>query len=145
MDRVFIVKEENPSTDDEHLLAEALKEYGRGEIGGKEPDRIGVFLRTSKEKTIGGVIGRIIVGRLYISHLWVSEELRGQGYGSQLLESIESEAQAHGCLQIILDTLNPKSVPFYKKNGYHILTEIPDFIVGFSKYYFRKNLTVAWC
>ena len=143
MTDLFIVNANYPSKNDEQLLAEALKDSGRREIGDDTPERIGTFLRTSGRKTVGGVIGRIILGRLYISHLWISEEWRGRGYGSQLLECVESEAQERGCTKVILDTLNAKSVPFYKKNGYQILTELPDFIAGFNKYYFMKDLTVA--
>jgi GNAT superfamily N-acetyltransferase len=143
MANLFFVKQDNPSKNDEQFLTEALQEYGRREIGGKSPEKIGVFLRASKRKTVGGVIGRMILGGLYISHLWVSEELRGQGYGSQLLKSIESEAQVRGCSKVILDTLNSKSVPFYLKNGYQILAELPDFIAGFNKYYFIKNLMIT--
>ena len=68
---LFVVKEGNPPKDDEQLLAKALKEYGRREISGKPPETIGAFLCTSQKETVGGVIGRMVLGHLYISRLWI--------------------------------------------------------------------------
>ena len=55
---------------------------------------------------------------MLLDTLWVSENLRGQNIGSQLLEKIELIAKNRGCKKCLLDTLNFQAAPFYEKYGY---------------------------
>ncbi|MMZ59580.1 Acetyltransferase (GNAT) family protein [compost metagenome] len=72
--------------------------------------------------------------------LWISETLRGQGYGSRLLEDIESIVRAKGCKLIHLDTWNFQAPEFYKKHGFEIFGELEGFPEGFKRYFLRKQI-----
>ena len=70
--------------------------------------------------------GQIIaVGRLHftdqykaqIRYMAVSEKQQGQGLGKQLIESLESVAQARGAQEIMLHA-RENSIPFYQRLGY---------------------------
>ncbi len=89
---------------------------------------------------VAGAAGRTFGDWLLINTLWVSEELRGQGVGSQLLTVIESAGQARGCTQCLLDTLNFQAMPFYQKHGYVTQWVQQNYPKTGCKYYMLKQL-----
>src|SRR5271157_815331 len=52
----------------------------------------------------------------YVSELFIKDEFRGQGIGSQLLETIKAEAQNRGCSRLML--LNRRIRESYKRQFY---------------------------
>ena len=50
-----------------------------------------------KGHVLGGAYGDTHYGWLYLSLLWVDEALRGQGWGTRLVELFEAEAVTRGC------------------------------------------------
>lgn len=54
-----------------------------------------------------------------ITHIGVKKSNRKNGYGSSLLEQIESVAQSQGVIVLEVET-NTSTAPFYEKNGYTI-------------------------
>lgn len=67
----------------------------------------------------------------YISELFVLEEYRGKGIGSQLLERVKQEARMRNCVRLNLinsqDRLSYK-LDFYKKQGFSERTEFKNFV-----------------
>src|ERR1700709_2821096 len=63
-------------------------------------------LRSERGEVLGGLLGMIWGGWLQVRTLWVSEMLRGHGYGSRLLEAAEEHAREHACSGIALDTFS---------------------------------------
>lgn len=86
---------------------------------------------------LGGVGGW---GGLEISILWVREDLRGEGLGSQLLEHMETEGKKLGAWKARLDTFDFQARDFYLKKGYEICGTLKDFPKGHELYYFFKDL-----
>jgi ribosomal protein S18 acetylase RimI-like enzyme len=72
--------------------------------------------------------------------LWVSEEVRGQGYGQALLEAAEEAARKRGCKNVNLDTMSFQAPAFYQKLGYRIFGQLDDFPTGYTRYYLTKQL-----
>ena len=73
------------------------------------------FIRNEKREIIGGIQGTYNnSGWLHINGIWVSEEYRGNGYGTQLMKCIESEAKKHGCTKCHLNTIEHQAPDFYK-------------------------------
>jgi GNAT superfamily N-acetyltransferase len=99
-----------------------------------------IFLRNKKKEVVGGVVGNIFGGWLYVSLLWVDESLRNMGNGTRLLRMIESEATKLGCLNAHLDTYSFEAKPFYEKNGYTLFATLGDYPRGHSKHFLRKRL-----
>lgn len=97
-----------------------------------------LILKDQDGQIYGGILGLIYRFALYIHVLWISEKLRGQGYGSKLLEEIESRARAKGCKLIHLDTWNFQAPEFYKKHGYEIFGILEGFPEGTKRYYLKK-------
>jgi GNAT superfamily N-acetyltransferase len=68
----------------------------------------------------------------YLSELFVSESVRGQGVGSKLLHIIEEEARALGCCRLMLITSrNRESYTrgFYRKSGWDERELIRNFVL----------------
>jgi GNAT superfamily N-acetyltransferase len=99
-----------------------------------------IFIRDKKKEVVGGVIGNIFGGWLYVSLLWVDESLRNRGNGTKLLRMIESEATKLGCLNAHLDTYSFEAKPFYEKNGYTLFATLSDYPKGYSKHFLKKRL-----
>ncbi len=55
-----------------------------------------------------------------LEDVFVEEQSRGQGYGSQLVNKVIEEAKKHGCYKIICTsrTSKPKVHELYKKLGF---------------------------
>lgn len=102
--------------------------------------RICFALQTSDDNIVGGVLGELFWDWFHIDLLWIPEELRGHGYGHQLLLKIEEEAQKRGAKNIFLDTFSFQAPEFYKKHGYQIYGELKDFPPGHQRYFFKKQI-----
>ena len=53
-----------------------------------------------------------------LSHVWVHERYRGQGLGTLLFRSAETEAIARGCVRMVLATHSFQAPGFYERMGY---------------------------
>ncbi|WP_210419486.1 GNAT family N-acetyltransferase [Pedobacter sp. KBS0701] len=71
--------------------------------------------------------------------LWVKEEYKRKGLGSQLLKYIEKIALESGATISMLDTFDFQAEGFYVKNGYKVIGEIADFPKGHKRIYFAKR------
>ncbi|MCP4427876.1 MAG: GNAT family N-acetyltransferase, partial [Chloroflexi bacterium] len=92
------------------------------------------------EEVVGGVIGELFFGWFHVDLLWVKEELRGQGYGRRLLARVEEGARQRGAKNAYLDTFSFQAPDFYKKLGYEVFGELPDFPAGHQRYFLMKKL-----
>ena len=121
-----------------------LEGLGRNIIsktGNKELGRtVQVFIRDRENRVVGGVIGHVFGGWLYVSLLWVEESLRKKGNGTRLLKMIESEAAKLGCKYAHLDTYSFEARPFYEKHGYTLFATLDNYPEGHSKHFLKKKL-----
>jgi GNAT superfamily N-acetyltransferase len=85
-------------------------------------------------------LGKNYWGWLYINLLFNREDLRGQGYGRQLLTLAEEEARQRGAIHAFFDTFSFQTSDYYKKHGYRVFGELTDFPQGHTRYYMTKTL-----
>ncbi len=67
------------------------------------------------DQIAGGLIGNVHWGWLYINLLFIKEELRGRGYGHQLMTLAEEEARKLGAT-MPTSTLSVSRRPLFMKN-----------------------------
>jgi N-acetylglutamate synthase-like GNAT family acetyltransferase len=72
--------------------------------------------------------------------MWVQEDLRGNGFGEELLKAVEKEAKEKGAKFAFLDTFSFQAPGFYQKFGYQVFGELPDFPPGHQRFYLTKEL-----
>ena len=99
------------------------------------------FVLESEEGNIsGGLLGKLYRGCLFIDILWVSEDIRGLGYGAKLLQQAEWVAKNQGCNFVHLDTFSFQAPNFYEKQGYEIFGVLDSYSSGIKRYFLKKDL-----
>ena len=137
-----VSKSERDATEDgvmavlKGLSRNILKNLGDVELG----KSLRIFIRDEEDKVVGGIIANLFGGWAYIALLWVDESLRGKGYGTKLLNRLETEAARLGCTHAHLDTYSFEARPFYEKAGYEVFGTLENYPPGHCKYFLRKKL-----
>ena len=100
----------------------------------------GVVLRDAEGNASGGITANTVWDWLQIGVLWVPYELRGQGYGHQLLERAEELGRNHGCKYAKLDTFEFEAREFYESHGYVVQSQTENFPQDHTQYHLTKVL-----
>ncbi len=129
-----------PSSQQFDLVDQQLHEFNVGKIGDYQYTPLFLLLRDSENKVVGGLDGFMGLGWLHISTLWITEELRGYGYGKTLTLTAEQEAVNHGCLNAYVFTYSFQNPKFYQHLGYEVFAELEDFPLGYRRYFLKKRL-----
>ena len=132
--------EDDPSVEDVDALAQGLNNHSVAytQVAGFRP--IGVFVRDERGALVGGVWGYINWNWLWIGAVWLSEDLRGAGYGKKMLEATEQAARERGCRYSHLDTFSFQARPFYEGLGYEVFTTLDDYPPGHQRFFMKKSL-----
>lgn len=126
--------------EDENIILKGLLEYNLARIEDKNPRDLGIYLQDKAGQKIAGLIGNTHGNWLFIKFLWVSEELRGQNIGSNILSQGENIAKERGCKYSFLDTFSFQAPEFYKKHGYKEVFVLENYPVVGKRHYFTKTL-----
>lgn len=135
----FRVTEHVTDRDIEDIYRE-LKKYNFTKLETSKEVPIGVFYEDSSGRKKAGLTGVTFGNWLCIKYLWVSEELRGQGIGSQLLTSAENESIKRGAKYSFVDTFSFQAPEFYKKHEYEEVFSLFEYPYTGSRHYFIKRL-----
>ena len=100
---------------------------------------LGVVLRDADGNIVGGITANTVWDWLQIGVLWLPDEMRGKGFGHQLLGRIEELGRQHGCNFARLDTFEFEAREFYEAHGYSIGSQTDDFPKGHTQYHLTKE------
>jgi len=126
----------------EMVLIEGLGNNIIQQIGNVELGKsIKIFVRNNSDEVVGGVIANVFGGWVYISLLWIEESLRNRGYGTRLMNLVETEATELGCQYAHVDTYSFEAKPFYERLGYKLFATLEDYPKGYCKYFMKKHLS----
>src|SRR5215471_16228891 len=104
MDSYTLTVEDAPRDEDVKILAGGLTADALSHLESPGFQPIGVFMRDANGTIVGGIWGYVNWNWLFIGLVWLSEELRGGGFGRQMMEKIEAAAVDRGCKYSHLDT-----------------------------------------
>ena len=128
----------NPKAEDIQILGNGILEFARQKKGHGPIEFFAFYIRDEENKIVGGCSGDMLYGCLWVGYLWVSEHLRGQGYGTKLMESVENFGKERGCLFSAVNTMDWEALAFYKKLGYRVEFERHGFLKNSIFYFLRK-------
>jgi GNAT superfamily N-acetyltransferase len=130
---------DEPEPDDVQRLVRSLVAWNSTVAPPEDHRKLAVFAYDTSEM-VGGAAGYTHWGWLFVSHLWVSDERRGEGLGSRLMRGIESTAVRRGAKMAHLDTYDFQALQFYERLGYEQFAELQDYPPGNSRHFLRKRL-----
>jgi ribosomal protein S18 acetylase RimI-like enzyme len=122
------------------VIGRGVSRYNKAQAGENNFRRICFVLQTPGDEVVGGVLGEVYWGWFHLDLLWVKNELRGRGFGHRLLVQAEDEASKSGAKYVYLDTFSFQAPDFYKRHGYQVFGELPDFPKGHRRYFLMKQL-----
>lgn len=131
----------SPAAEDLAALGARLSAFNDRDVGPSQRQAIAVFLRGDDREILAGISGYTAWGWLYVQWLWVDESLRGRGIAGRMLEAAEREARSRGCHGALIDTFSPVAEKTYRRQGYEVFGELPDFPIGRSRLFLKKDLT----
>lgn len=131
--------EAEPKPEDLQLLSQGLTAHALPFTQVPGFKTVAVFMRDEGGHIVGGAWGQINWNWLHVSVLWLSDTLRGNGYGQRLMAELEQAARAQGCEQAHLDTFSFQARPFYEALGYEVFAVLEEYPRGYKKYFMKKR------
>jgi GNAT superfamily N-acetyltransferase len=132
--------ETEPSSDDIKTLVQGLNAHASHYTQAPGFRPIAIFMRNEQDQLVAGIWGYINWNWLFIGLFWVSEPLRGQGHGTNLINQIEAIAKERGCKYAHLDTFSYQARPFYERLGYELFATLDDYLPGHQRFFLKKVL-----
>lgn len=99
------------------------------------------LLEESTGALAGGLTGRTWARWLHVDLLWVDDRYRGARLGSRVLAEAERLARERGCARSRLETWDFQAPGFYRKQGYEIAGQVPDYPPGVTEFILVKTLS----
>ncbi|HEY7436631.1 MAG TPA: GNAT family N-acetyltransferase [Methylomirabilota bacterium] len=143
MSEIRIVSDPHAAENLKQVVVDHLDTYNVAVTGFSDYGPVNLFLRDASDEVVGGLLGAIWGGVLYVRILWVSEALRGREFGRRLVEMAERRAAERGCRHVFLDTFSFQAPGFYEKLGYRTYAKAEDWPVGHTHHFLRKDLPSA--
>ena len=109
-----------------------------GYPGDFEP--VAILLQDGAGETVGGLWGKTSFGWLFVEFLVVPESLRGQNYGSSMMDEAERIARERGCGGAWLTTFTFQARGFYEKRGYELFGALESSPADNVRLFLRKRL-----
>ena len=131
---------DNIDENSQKTIYEGLRAYNLEHLEDKNPKDLGVYARDTEGNIVAGLIGTTHGNWLMVKFLWVSESLRGQNIGSEILKQAESTAKERGCKFAFLDTFSFQAPLFCQKHGYQEVFALEEYPLTGKRYYFTKKL-----
>lgn len=133
-----------PATDEEvrsGYVGRQLREFNYRYTGEyPEVQYIRLNARDSGAQVVGGLRALVAMHWLRIEVLWVRDDVRGKGVGSQLLEEAERLARHLGAGNAALETFEWQAPWFYARRGYEEVARMEKYIGDFYLAIMKKAL-----
>lgn len=128
-----------PTADEVAFLDAELDRFNSTQTARDDFKPLNLVVRDDNGAVIAGLKSQTGWDWLYVQVLWVHEERRGSGLGSQLLQAAEAEAQQRGCIGSCLTSYTFQAPEFYARHGYSTFGQIDDYPVGQAMFFFSKR------
>ena len=131
---------ENKESQKAQEIGNLIRAYNRSKREEAESEPLNLYVEDEKGNLLAGLIAETFGNWLEIEYLFVKEDLRGQGIGSQLLQRAESEAKKRNCFFAFVNTYQFQAPAFYQKHGYQEVFILKDYPYTGQRHYYQKDL-----
>ena len=137
---MIITEVSEPEKCDYEVLKKGLNGFNESYTGSLFEEKVSSFIKDENNQVMGGILGEINWGWLYVQGIWVSDSIRSKGLGSKLLLKLEDYALSKGITNYRLETTSFQALKFYEKHGYVVFGELPDMPPTFTSYFLKKQI-----
>ena len=134
------VRLENTESQKSQIIGDLIRSYNRSKREVAESEPLNLYVEDEYGEIMAGLVAETFGNWLEIEYLFVKEDLRGQGIGSQLLQQAESEAKKRNCRFAFVNTYQFQAPAFYQKHGYQEVFILKDYPYTGQRHYYQKDL-----
>ena len=134
------VRLENTESQKSQIIGDLIRSYNRSKREVAESEPLNLYVEDEHGEIMAGLVAETFGNWLEIEYLFVKEDLRGQGIGSQLLQRAESEAKKRNCRFAFVNTYQFQAPAFYQKHGYKEVFTLKDYPCTGQRHYYQKDL-----
>ena len=134
------VRLENIESQKSQVIRDLIRSYNRSKREAAESEPLNLYVEDDSGELMAGLVAETFGNWLEIEYLFVKEDLRGQGIGSQLLQQAESEAKKRNCRSVFVNTYQFQAPTFYEKQGYKEVFTLRDYPYAGQRHYYQKDL-----
>ena len=134
------VRLENTESQKSQIIGDLIRSYNRSKREVAESEPLNLYVEDEHGEIMAGLVAETFGNWLEIEYLFVKEDLRGQGIGSQLLHQAESEAKKRNCRYVFVNTYQFQAPAFYQKHGYQEVFALKDYPCTGQRHYYQKDL-----
>ena len=134
------IRLENTESQKSQEIGDLIRSYNRSKREAAESEPLNLYVEDDSGQLMAGLVAETFGNWLEIEYLFVKEDLRGQGIGSQLLQQAESEAKKRNCRFAFVNTYQFQAPAFYQKHGYQEVFTMKDYPYTGQRHYYQKEL-----
>ena len=131
---------ENTESQKAQEIGGLIRSYNRSKREAAESEPLNIYIEDEQGQLLAGLVAETFGNWLEIEYLFVKEDIRGQGIGSQLLQRAESEAKKRNCRFAFVNTYQFQAPAFYQKHGYKEVFTLKDYPYTGQRHYYQKDL-----
>ena len=134
------IRLDNTESQKAQEIGDLIRSYNRSKREAAESEPLNLYVEDDSGELMAGLVAETFGNWLEIEYLFVKEDLRGQGIGSQLLQQAETEAKNRNCRFAFVNTYQFQAPAFYKKHGYKEVFTLKDYPYTGQRHYYQKEL-----
>ena len=134
------IRLDNTESQKAQEIGNLIRSYNRLKREKAESEPLNIYVEDDSGELMAGLVAETFGNWLEIEYLFVKEDLRGQGIGSQLLQQAESEAKKRNCRFAFVNTYQFQAPAFYQKHGYQEVFTLKDYPYTGQRHYYQKEL-----
>ena len=134
------IRLENTESQKAQEIRNLIRSYNRSNRETAESEPLNLYVEDEHGQLLAGLVAETFGNWLEIEYLFVKEELRRQGIGTQLLQQAESEAKKRNCRFAFVNTYQFQAPAFYQKYGYQEVFTMKDYPYTGQRHYYQKEL-----
>ena len=134
------IRLENIESQKSQIIGDLIRSYNCSNREPAESKPLNIYIEDDNGQLLAGLVAETFGNWLEIEYLFVKEDLRGKGIGSQLLQRAESEAKKRNCHFAFVNTYQFQAPAFYQKQGYKEVFTLKDYPYTGQRHYYQKDL-----